>query len=402
MNPSDPIAALEIGTTNTVIAIAEPLGDGRIRIAAYDSIPSNGVRKSQIIDVAQARYSVASVQKKLVAQSDYAVAQAYLVISGPQIRTQEAIVQIPLPRGVVGDEDIEEIGDRMYDVTLPTERQALEVARLSYGLDDIDNIVSPKGMSGHILKLRTLCIHGSAQRIADAKSAAEAAKLEILDVCYAGTSAAAAVLTPQQKNDGALVIDLGGGSTNFTAWVDGRLLYADVIGVGGDHVTEDIRDAFTVSVAQAEQLKLTAASAMIGPDDAGVRIPLPATTPGFNSGSISLRALNTVVNARMSELFTIIRTKIDEANLLHRLNAGVFLTGGGSSLKNVLPLASNVFGGAVRLGQIVPEVEGLDQEKNPAALATIVGTLLQTTPSEQPRRSFLDILFPFFRGDKRT
>ena len=401
MNPSDPIAALEIGTTRTMIAIAEPLGDGRIRIAAYDSIPSNGVRKSQIVDVAQARYSVAAVQKKLVNQFDYAVAQAYLVISGPQIRTQEANVQIPLPRGVVGEEDVEEIGDRMYDVTLPAERQALEVARISYGLDDIDNIVSPKGMNGHILKLRTLCIHGSAQRIADAKSAAEAAKLEILDVCYAGTSAAAAVLTPQHKHDGALVIDLGGGSTNFTAWADGRLLYADVIGVGGDHVTEDIRDAFTLSLAQAEQLKIDSASAMIGPDDTSVRIPLPASTPGFNAASISLRALNTVVNARMGELFTIIRTKLDEANLLHRLNAGIFLTGGGSSLRNVLPLASNVFGNNVRLGKIVPEVEGLDQEKNPAALATIVGTLIQTSPSEPPQRSFWNVLFPFFRGNKR-
>ena len=89
MNPSDPIAALEIGTTRTVIAIGEPLGDGRMRIAAYDSIPSSGVRKSQIVDVAQARYSVASVQKKLVTQFDYAVAQAYLVVSGPQIRTDQ-------------------------------------------------------------------------------------------------------------------------------------------------------------------------------------------------------------------------------------------------------------------------------------------------------------------------
>ena len=401
MNSSDPIAALEIGTTRTMIAIAEPLGEGRIRLAAYDSIPSSGVRKSQIVDVAQARYSVASVQKKLVAQSDYAVAQAYLIVSGPQIRTQESTVQVPLPRGVVGDEEIEEIGERMYDVTLPAERQALEVARISYGLDDIENIVSPKGMSGHILKLRTLCIHGSAQRIADAKNAADAAKLEILDVCYAGTSAASAVLTPQQKQDGALVIDLGGGSTNFTAWVDGRLLYADVIGVGGDHVTEDIRDAFTVSVAQAEQLKLNSASAMIGPDDANVRIPLPATTPGFNSASISLRALNTVVNARMSELFTIIRTKLDEVELLHRLNAGVFLTGGGSSMKNVLPLASNVFGRPVLLGKLVPEVEGLENEKNPAALATIVGTLLQTIPAEPSRRSFLDAIRTLFGGRKK-
>ena len=403
MNASDPIAALEIGTTRTVIAIAEPLGEGRIRVAAYDSIPSSGVRKSQIVDVAQARYSVASVQKKLVKQSDYAVAQAYLVISGPQIRTQESTTQVPLPRGVVCDEDIEEIGERMYDITLPAERQALEVARISYGLDDIENknIVSPKGMSGHILKLRTLCIHGSAQRIADAKNAADAAKLEILDVCYAGTSAAAAVLTAQQKNDGALVIDLGGGSTNFTACVDGRLLYADVIGVGGDHVTEDIRDAFTVSVAQAEQLKLTAASAMNGPDDAGVRIPLPATTPGFNSGSISLRALNTVVNARMSELFTIIRTKIDEAELSHRINAGVFLAGGGAYMKNVLPLASNIFGRQVLLGQIVPEVEGLENERTPAALATIVGTLLQTVPTEQPRRSLMDFFRIFLGGKKK-
>ena len=401
MNPSDPIAALEIGTTRTVIAIAEPLGDGRIHIAAYDGIPSSGVRKSQIVDVAQARYSVASVQKKLVTQYDYAVAQAYLVISGPQIRTQETVVQVPLPRGTVGDEDVEAIGERMYDITLPAERQALEVARLSYGLDDIENISSPRGMSGHILKLRTLCIHGSAQRIADAKSAAEAAKLEILDVCYAGTSAAAAVLTAQQKRDGALVIDLGGGSTNFTAWADGRLLYADVVGVGGDHVTEDIRDAFTISAAQAEQLKFSSASAMIGPDDAGVRIPLSASTPGFNAASISQRALNTVVNARMSELFTIIRTKLDEANLLHRLNAGVFLTGGGSSLKNVVPLASNVFGRAVRLGQIIPEVAGLEQEKNPAALATIVGTLIQTIPPEQSGHSFFDAIRTIFGGSKK-
>ena len=401
MNPSDPIAALEIGTTRTVIAIGEPLGDGRMRIAAYDSIPSSGVRKSQIVDVAQARYSVASVQKKLVTQFDYAVSQAYLVVSGPQIRTDQFSVQVQLPRATVTDEDIEEIGERMYDVALPQDRQALELARLSYGLDDLDNVTSPKGMSGHLLKLRTLCIHGSAQRIADAKNAADAAKLEILDVCYAGTSAAAAVLTPQQKRDGALVIDLGGGSTNFTAWADGRLLYADVIGVGGDHVTEDIRYAFSISLAQAENLKNTSASAMIGPDDASVRIPLPASTPGFNDASISLRALNTVVNARLSELFTIIRTKLDEVNLLHRLNAGVFLTGGGSSMKNVLPLAANVFGRAVSIGQIVPEIEGLENEANPAALATIVGTLIQTVPAESENKSFMDAVRSFFGGNKK-
>ena len=114
-----------------------------------------------------------------------------------------------------------------------------------------------------------------------------------------------------------------------------------------------------------------------------------------------IRALNTVVNARMSELFTIIRTKIDEAELSHRINAGVFLTGGGAYMKNVLPLASNIFGRQVLLGKIVPEVEGLENERTPAALATIVGTLLQTVPTEQPRRSLMDFFRIFLGGKKK-
>ena len=108
-----------------------------------------------------------------------------------------------------------------------------------------------------------------------------------------------------------------------------------------------------------------------------------------------------MVNARLSELFTIIRTKLDEVNLLHRLNAGVFLTGGGSSMKNVLPLAANVFGRAVSIGQIVPEIEGLENEANPAALATIVGTLIQTVPAESENKSFMDAVRSFFGGNKK-
>ena len=87
--------------------------------------------------------------------------------------------------------------------------------------------------------------------------------------------------------------------------------------------------------------------------------------------------------------------------MVHRLNAGVFLTGGGSSMKNVLPLAANVFGRAVSIGQIVPEIEGLENEANPAALATIVGTLIQTVPAESENKSFMDAVRSFFGGNKK-
>ncbi len=391
MNLSDPIAALEIGTSHTVIAIGEPLDGGRIRIAAHESIPSSGVRKSQIIDIAQARFSIESVLKRLSEQSNYSIGQAFLVISGPQIRTKPVLGQCPVDGGIVQDENIDEVESRAYETGLGSDREAIELARICYRLDDVDGIASPKGMNGRLLSLRTLCIHGAAQRMMDARAAARAAKLELLPETYfAGTCAAAAVLTPQNKREGALVIDLGGGSTAYTAWTDGHLLQAGVIGVGGDHITNDIRTAFSISQAQAESVKISAAAAVISPEDALQRVAVPDPMPGFKAATISRRALNTVVNARLQELFTIIRAKLDEENLLHLLNAGVILTGGGSALRGVSELASTVFGCSVRVGKIISEIEGLENHPHPASCAVFAGLLLLARQENAPPTSFFD------------
>ena len=399
MNLSDPIAALEIGTSRTVIAIGEPLEGGRVRVAAVGAIPSSGVRKSQIINIAQARYSVESVLKRIADQSDYSIGQAYLVVSGPQIRTKPVIGQCQVDGGVVRDENLAEVDALSYETGLSPDREPIELAQLCYQLDDVDGIVSPKGMSGRLLTLRSICIHGSTQRIADARSAAHDAKLEILPETYfAGTCAAAAVLNQQHKRDGALVIDLGGGSTAYTAWSEGRLVQAGVVGVGGDHVTNDIRIAFSVSMAQAEQLKTTAASAVIRPEDAMQRVPVPDPMPGFKAAMVSKRALNTVVNARLQELFAIVRAKLDEGNLLHRLNAGVFLTGGGSALPGVTELAEAVFGCGVRVGTIVPEIEGLEAEPHPASLAVLSGLLLLAQQEGNQSSSIFDFVKKAFGG----
>ena len=399
MNLSDPIAALEIGTSRIAVAIGEPLEGGRVRVAAIGSIPSSGVRKSQIIDIAQARYSVESVLKRLADQSDYSIGQAYLVVSGPQIRTKPVIGQCQVDGGVVRDENLAEVDALSYETGLSPDREAIELAQVSYQLDDVDGIVSPKGMSGRLLSLRSICIHGSTQRIADARAAARGAKLEILpETFFAGTCAAAAVLTQQNKRDGALVIDLGGGSTAYTVWQEGRLVQAGVIGVGGDHVTNDVRIAFSISQAQAEQLKTTAASAIISPEDAMQRVPVPDPMPGFKAAMISKRALNTVVNARLQELFVIVRSKLDEGNLLHGLNAGVFLTGGGSALPGITELAEAVFGCVVRVGTLVPEIEGLENEPRPAVCAVPAGLLLLAQQEGGRSTSIFDFVKNAFGG----
>ena len=398
MNLSDPVAAVEIGTTRTVIAIAEPLGPGRLNIVAKGDIPSSGVRKSQITDIGKASVSVTSVLKYLEDHFSYSIGHAALAVSGPQIHTEQMVTQWPVDKTVT-DNDLTEIYHRSCDTGLEDDRTLLDISELGYGLDGLDGIASPKGMSGRLLKLRTLVVHGSKARISDARTAATNAKLEISESYFAGRCAAEAVLTPEDKAAGTLVIDLGGGSTSFVAFAEGRMVDAGVIGVGGDHVTNDIKLAFSLSLSQAGAVKRSA-SAIFSPERTG-RVEVPSSLMTGDKAAISMRALDTVVNARVGELFSIIREKLDADGILHRLSGGIILTGGGAQLTNITTLARNVFGGVVRIGTLVPGIEGLDKEPFPAQYATIAGALLleQRNSGEQSLFDPITNLWKkFFKG----
>ena len=398
MNLSDPIAALEIGTSRTLIAIAEPLGPGRISIVAHGDIPSSGVRKSQITDISQASVSVASVLKRMESEYGYSIGRAALIVSGPQIRTEQLVTQWQVDKTVT-DNDLAEIYNRSCDTGLEDDRILLDISELGYGLDGLDGISSPKGMAGRLLKLRTLVVHGAKARVDDAKAAAAAAKLEISDAYFAGRCAAEAVLSPEDKATGTLLIDLGGGSTSYAAFADGRMIHAGTLGVGGDHVTNDVRLAFSLSLAQAETVKRSA-SAVFSPERTG-RVEIPSSLMSAEGATISMRALDTVVNARLGELFSVIRDKLDAEGVLHRLTGGVILTGGGARLLNIATLVRSVFGGVVRTGALVPGIEGLEKDEFPAQYATIAGALLleQRNSDEQSIFDPITNLFKkFFPG----
>jgi len=263
----------------------------------------------------------------------------------------------------------------------------LDASELGYGLDGLDGIASPKGMSGRLLKLRTLVVHGAKARVDDARSAASAAKLEISDAYFAGRCAAEATLTPEDKAAGTLLVDLGGGSTSYVAFADGRMVHAGVLGVGGDHVTNDVRLAFSLSQSQAETVKRSA-SAVFSPDRTG-RVEVPSSLMSGDGASISMRSLDTVVNARLGELFTVVREELDSAGVLHRLTGGVVLTGGGAYMQNISTLARGIFGASVRTGTLISAIEGLEKDEYPARHATIAGALLLEQRNSD-ERSFLD------------
>ena len=394
-------AALEIGTTRTVLAIGETDADGRLKVTCHAEIPSTGVRKSQILDINQATTSIKSVlheieRKQTEAGSSIMLGNAFLVVSGQHIKADPFQGMIAIEGAKVGSDEIDSVYRSSRTMQLPKDREFLDIVEQDYEVDSLGGITSPTGMSGRILKLNTLQIHADRNRINDARTAAESAKLEIRDPLFAATCAAEAVLESHEKRNGVLVLDIGGGSTGYAAYSDGYLAATGVIGVGGDHVTNDIAHAFQTTNSQAEQLKINEASAIIGASpSAPQRVKVPGSSPLIETRTISRRALETVVNARLRELFTVIRETLEDQDLLNRLHAGVVLTGGGAAMRDLDALVSRELGMGARIGRPI-HVDGLDGEEFPAAYAAISGALLFASRNYEEKSVIQSILDRFF------
>ncbi len=399
---TDFYAAIEIGTTRTVLAIGETGDDDRLKITSHAEIPSTGVRKSQILDINQATTSITSVLREIEKKqsetgSSITLGNAFLVVSGQHIKADPFQGMIPIEGAKVGNDEIDAVLRSSRTMQLPRDREFLDIVDLDYEVDALGGISTPRGMSGRILKLNTLQIHADRNRINDARTAADAAKLEIRDPLFAATCAAEAVLEEHEKRNGVLVLDLGGGSTGYAAYSDGHLAATGVIGVGGDHVTNDIAHAFQTTNSQAEQLKKTEASAVIGsvsPDQQ--RVKIPGSSPLMEARTVSRRALDTVVNARIRELFTVIRETLEDQDLLNRLHSGVVLTGGGAAMRDLDALVSRELGMPSRIGRPI-HVDGLDAESFPASFAAIAGALLFASRNYEEKSVLDSLLKRFFK-----
>lgn len=374
-------AAIELGTTQTVLAVGEARTGERLKILEHAEINSSGVRKSQILDIKQATQSVKSIinaihQKHSGHNDTLDLCNAILVISGQHVKADPYCGEAQVEGSKVTTRDIEEVERNSQGMVLPKDRELLDIVYQTYGLDKLGGISSPKGMSGRILRLNTLHIHGDVNRINDARTAANEANLELSDPLFAPICAADAVLDDSDKRNGALVLDLGGGSTGYAVYYDGYLAAANAIGVGGDHISSDIAYAFQTTHAQSEDLKKKEASAVLtAAGAASARVQIPGSSPLIETRTISRRALDTVVNLRLKELFSIIRHELEDQDLLHRLYAGVVLTGGGSALKGIDALVQKEFGLPVRMGRPI-HIDGLTDVENPAAFAAISGAIM--------------------------
>lgn len=372
-----PIAALEIGTSRTVVCVGEVSENGKMKITGIGNYPTTGVRKGQVIDLSQARVGVEAAAADAEKMSGVDVWQVLMALSGGHIQSTINHGQIPIRSSdrVVTRDDVEEVTAIANEMPLEVDRQVLHTIRQTFTLDDQPGIVTPQGMRCNMLSFNTLVVHGQKNRIENVVNVAKNARLDVTDVTFSGVCAALAVLTPEQKKNGVVLVDFGGGTTNYVAYTNGVVSAIGSIAVGGDHVTNDIALAFNIPLYRAEELKRNEGSCIIEASLAARRITLPVDI-GFSERTISCKALHVVINARMEETLKILRSRLDEAGVLIHLGAGLVLTGGGAYLRKLSELAQRTLGIPCQLGLPI-NVDGLEEHVDqPAAYSTVAGLVI--------------------------
>jgi cell division protein FtsA len=341
----DPVAALEIGTSKTVAMVGEMREDGTVMITGVGEQPSSGVRKGEIIDLENASVCAKSALEEAEETSNVSLGQVFVAVSGGHIRglVNRGAVPVRDTDAQVSEEDVDEVMEVARAVSLAADREIIHTICRHFCIDDQERVIKPEGMVGARLSVDMLVLHGVRGLLRNTVRVVEQIPMEVQDVAFSGLCSALSVLTAEQKTSGVVVIDLGGGTTDYMAYAGGVVACGGALGVGGDHVTNDIAIAFSIPMTRAEKLKKDIGSATIPAVIDPPRISLPAEV-GFPGRTINLRSMHTVINARMEEIFSTIKKRLDDDNVLPLVGAGIVLTGGGAHMIGATDLAETVFG----------------------------------------------------------
>ncbi len=369
-----PVVAVEIGTSKVVALVGEVREDGHIVVTGMGEHSSTGVRKGEITDVDHAQTCVRAALATAEENAQVTIHQVHLALSGGHIETTSNRGAIPVRSGdhVVTEDDVEEVTELARAVNLPAERKILHSIGQIFYVDG-ERVGNPVGFEGAQLALDMLILHAKTSHVRNCARPLRNIQQDVADVAFSGLCSALAVVTPEQKEGGVLVIDLGGGTTTYVAYAAGMLAAAGAFGLGGDHVTNDIALAFSIPRSQAERLKIEAGCAVTDEASRTSRVNLPPEV-GYPGRTVSLSSLHTVVHLRMSEILNLILQDIERLGFRHQLGAGVILTGGGARMKGIRTLAERTFRAPCAVGVPIG-FSGLQQSIESPEYATAAGML---------------------------
>lgn len=371
---------LEIGTSTVRVMVGEMRDDNVVSITGIGETKSRGIRKGEIINRDDAIKSVRKAIKAAEGNRRKAIHSILLVTSGGEARSKKSvgIHKLVDPNdnqlSEVDDDDVSAVIEIAQRVALQENRIKLHTLQQYFQVDDTMNVTNPVGMTSEELRVDMLTIHGKRSAVDNFRKLVDDAPIECSDALFSGLTSALAVITEEQKRAGVLVIDIGGGTTDYALFHDGLVQMAGSFAVGGDHVTNDISVGLQIPQDQAEAVKKKSGSALTNLMERDHNISIPALSQGFGSKMVRAVTLDTIINARMDEIFTLVKDELERQCPNVPLSAGVLLTGGGSFLNGARDLGQKVFNVPCSHGKPI-DVHGLPSASESPLYACHVGAI---------------------------
>ncbi len=365
---------LEIGTTKTCMVVGEVKPDGSVKILGVGETRSAGVRKGEISDYPQARAGLKDALLKAEDVCDVDISSVLLAVTGAHIEgvNNRGTFRLPDEEEVVHEGHIDEATEIARDLAIPGDHVYLHNFIRHYRLDKHEHTVSPIGLLGRSLEVDFHIVHGIRTRIQNSIKCVREIPLEVDDVVFAPIATAQVALEREQKDAGALVIDIGGGTTDYVLYLKGSIAASGCIPVGGDHITNDIHLITHIPLSRAEELKKTEGDAS-GDPARGIGNVKVVDDNGFEEGEIKRSLLNDVINGRLEETLYLVRDRLP-ANALMGIGAGVFLTGGTSRMRGFSELANEIFGLPIYLAE-QSNISGVHANFRDPQYSTAVGLI---------------------------
>lgn len=392
------MVGLEIGTSKICVVVGESRDDGTIKILGVGQAPSRGVRKGEIVDFETAMKCVHEAVVEAEQKSDVMIRSVYVGVAGAHIQSfnNRGCVMLPEERDEIDDQDVEDVKINAREVMIPQQNAFLHTMIQHYHVDGQDGVLSPIGMLGEKLEADFHIIHGVRTRIQNTIRCVKELPLDVEDVVFTALASAQVVLTQQQKNLGALVIDMGGGTTDYILYVDGAVRQSGAIGVGGDHITNDISMGLRIPMARAEKLKIEEGSVTLGNCLPGETVVLKDDS-GFAGKEVERETLNTIIHLRVRETFELLKRQLDEEAFINFVGEGIFITGGCSLLNGIDHLAEEIFEIPARVAH-AQTMSGLTSAFENPQFSAAIGLIkyAQALQGDRPARSGLGRLFSRF------
>jgi len=368
------ICAIDIGTTKICVLIAQHLGDNKLEILGVGKVPSDGLNKGVVVDVARTVHSIKNAIKEAELMAGVQVESAYIGISGGHIESVNSRGMVPIHKGDVRQADIDEVLHAARAIPVAQGQQILHVLPQYYVIDGRDKVSDPLGMHGIRLEIEAHIILGSISSVQNLVKCCEQAGVKVTDIILEQLASADAVLSNDERELGVGILDIGGGTADLALYQHGSIRHTMVLPVAGNHFTNDLAIGLRTTRQEAERVKKDYGVACedLIKDDQAIEIEC---VQGNDKRTIYQSDINTILQPRAQEVLTLVHEEIIKKRLQTFLITGLVLTGGGALLPGMKELSEIIFGMPVRIGN--PRIEfDLPESLRSPIFATGYGLLL--------------------------